>query len=125
MCREVWSASSFRVSPPMPTEGVSRLLWQSLAVLVVVLAGFVLHPVLGYEPSVVVVLGAGFLVAATKVTTEEAPAEVEWPALVFFAGLFVMVGALVDRTAGCCGGRWPSGRISAATPRRSGRRPMW
>ncbi|MFD9947450.1 SLC13 family permease [Nonomuraea sp. NPDC059023] len=73
-----------------------RLLWQSLLVLVVVMSAFVLHPVLHYEPSVVAVLGAGILVAATKVTTEEAISEVEWPTLVFFAGLFVMVGALVN-----------------------------
>ncbi|RBQ17528.1 hypothetical protein DP939_24475 [Spongiactinospora rosea] len=72
-----------------------RLLWQSLAVLAVVLLAFVLHPVLHYEPSVVAILGAGILVAATKVTTEQALGEVEWPTLVFFAGLFVMVGALV------------------------------
>ncbi|SEH01607.1 Na+/H+ antiporter NhaD [Nonomuraea solani] len=73
-----------------------RLLWQSLAVLALVLVAFVLHPVLGYAPSVVALLGAGVLVAATKVTTEDAIGEVEWPTLVFFAGLFVMVGALVE-----------------------------
>ncbi|MEO3792878.1 ArsB/NhaD family transporter [Nonomuraea sp. B10E15] len=73
-----------------------RLLRQSLAVLVLVMAAFVLHPVLHYEPSVVALLGAGVLVAATRVTTEEAIREVEWPTLVFFAGLFVMVGALVE-----------------------------
>ncbi|NBE93416.1 ArsB/NhaD family transporter [Nonomuraea sp. KC401] len=73
-----------------------RLLRQSLAVLVLVMAAFVLHPVLHYEPSVVALLGAGVLVAATRVTTEEAIAEVEWPTLVFFAGLFVMVGGLVE-----------------------------
>ncbi|WP_336206741.1 ArsB/NhaD family transporter [Nonomuraea sp. LPB2021202275-12-8] len=73
-----------------------RLLWQSLVVLALVVVAFVLHPVLHYEPSVVALLGAGVLVAATKVTTEQAIAEVEWPTLVFFAGLFVMVGALVE-----------------------------
>ncbi|MFI7154631.1 ArsB/NhaD family transporter [Nonomuraea sp. NPDC050022] len=73
-----------------------RLLWQSLAVLALVMAAFVLHPVLHYEPSVVAILGAGLLVAATEVTTEQAIAEVEWPTLVFFMGLFVMVGALVQ-----------------------------
>jgi Na+/H+ antiporter NhaD/arsenite permease-like protein len=73
-----------------------RLLWQSLAVLALVMAAFVLHPVLHYEPSVVALLGAGILVAATKVTTMEAISEVEWPTLVFFAGLFVMVGGLVE-----------------------------
>nr|WP_067469456.1 ArsB/NhaD family transporter [Actinomadura macra] len=73
-----------------------RLLWQGLAVLGLVVAAFVLHPVLHYEPSIVALLGAGLLVAATKVTTEQALAEVEWPTLVFFAGLFVMVGGLVE-----------------------------
>ncbi|WP_395105098.1 ArsB/NhaD family transporter [Actinomadura sp. SCN-SB] len=73
-----------------------RLLIQSLLVLGLVVAGFVLHPVLHYEPSVVALLGAGLLVAATKVTTHQALEEVEWPTLVFFAGLFVMVGSLVE-----------------------------
>ncbi|MEV4800401.1 ArsB/NhaD family transporter [Nonomuraea sp. NPDC049421] len=73
-----------------------RLLWQSLVVLALVMVAFVLHPVLHYEPSVVAILGAGILVAVTKVTTQDAIAEVEWPTLVFFAGLFVMVGALVE-----------------------------
>jgi len=73
-----------------------RLLWQSLAVLALVMAAFVLHPVLHYEPSVVAMLGAGILVAATRITTTQALAEVEWPTLVFFAGLFIMVGALVE-----------------------------
>ncbi|MBT2232415.1 ArsB/NhaD family transporter [Nonomuraea sp. NEAU-A123] len=72
------------------------LLWQSLGVLVIVIAAFVLHPVLHYEPAVVALLGAGLLVAATKVTTEESLREVEWPTLAFFMGLFVMVGALVE-----------------------------
>lgn len=80
-----------------PREAITdrRLLVQSLIVLGLVMVAFVLHPVLGYEPAVVALLGAGLLVAATRVTTEEAIADVEWPTLVFFAGLFVMVGSLV------------------------------
>jgi Na+/H+ antiporter NhaD/arsenite permease-like protein len=73
-----------------------RLLVQSLTVLGIVIAAFVLHPVLHYEPSIVALLGAGLLVATTKVTTQQALDEVEWPTLVFFAGLFVMVGSLVE-----------------------------
>ena len=72
------------------------LLVTSLLVLVGVVAAFVLHPVLHYEPSVVALLGAGLLVLLTRVTTAQALAEVEWPTLVFFAGLFVMVGGLVE-----------------------------
>ncbi|GAA2209701.1 ArsB/NhaD family transporter [Nonomuraea monospora] len=105
LCRWLFR-NSFRYDPERAAEIMAlnereaiadrRLLWQSLAVLALVMAAFVLHPVLHYEPSVVALLGAGVLVAATKVTTEDAIGEVEWPTLVFFAGLFVMVGALVE-----------------------------
>ncbi|MGW2563503.1 SLC13 family permease [Streptomyces sp. NPDC001514] len=73
-----------------------RLLWQGLVVLALVVAGFVLHPVLHYEPSIVALLGAGLLVAVSAVDTGDVLGEVEWPTLAFFAGLFVMVGALID-----------------------------
>ncbi len=72
------------------------LLAKALGVLVLVVAAFVLHPWLHYDPAVVALLGAGFLVLITEVTTEEALGEVEWPTLLFFAGLFVMVGGLVE-----------------------------
>jgi Na+/H+ antiporter NhaD/arsenite permease-like protein len=72
-----------------------KLLVQSMVVLALVLTGFVLHSALHVEPSVVALLGAGLLVLISKVTTEEAIADVEWETLVFFMGLFVMVGALV------------------------------
>ena len=73
-----------------------RLLAQGLGVLALVVAGFVLHPVLHYQPSVVALLGAGLLIALSKVETGEVLGEVEWPTLAFFAGLFVMVGALIE-----------------------------
>ncbi|MGK3941039.1 SLC13 family permease [Streptomyces sp. RP5T] len=73
-----------------------RLLVQGLAVLVLVVAGFVLHPVLHYEPSVVALLGAGLLIAISTVETGEVLAEVEWPTLAFFAGLFIMIGGLIE-----------------------------
>ncbi len=72
------------------------LLAKALLVLAAVMAAFVLHPWLHYDPAVVALLGAGLLLLITKVTTEEALAEVEWPTLLFFAGLFVMVGGLVE-----------------------------
>ncbi|MBX6168140.1 MAG: ArsB/NhaD family transporter [Thermobispora bispora] len=72
------------------------LLKQSLGVLAVVMAAFVLHPVLHYEPSVVALLGAGLLMLITKIKVEDVVRDVEWPTLVFFIGLFVMVGALVN-----------------------------
>ncbi|MFE9765287.1 SLC13 family permease [Streptomyces sp. NPDC005808] len=73
-----------------------RLLIQGLVVLVLVVAGFVLHPVLHYEPSVVALLGAGLLIAISRVETGEVLGEVEWPTLAFFAGLFIMIGGLIE-----------------------------
>ncbi|MEV6791918.1 ArsB/NhaD family transporter [Streptomyces sp. NPDC051320] len=73
-----------------------RLLIQGLAVLALVIAGFVLHPVLHYQPSIVALLGAGLLVAVSTVETGEVLSEVEWPTLAFFAGLFIMIGGLID-----------------------------
>ncbi|MGR3938993.1 SLC13 family permease [Streptomyces sp. BRA346] len=73
-----------------------RLLYQGLGVLALVVFGFVAHPVLHYAPSVVALLGAGILIAISKVETGEALKEVEWPTLAFFAGLFIMVGALIE-----------------------------
>ncbi|MFF7546244.1 SLC13 family permease [Streptomyces canus] len=73
-----------------------RLLIQGLVVLALVVVGFVLHPVLHYEPSVVALLGAGLLIAISAVETGEVLGEVEWPTLAFFAGLFIMIGGLIE-----------------------------
>ena len=72
------------------------LLIKSLLVLTVVVAAFVLHPVLHYEPSVVALLGAGVLLLVTDVETSTPSQDVEWSTLVFFGGLFIMVGGLVE-----------------------------
>jgi Na+/H+ antiporter NhaD/arsenite permease-like protein len=72
------------------------LLRQSLAVLALTMAGFVLHTTLHLEPSMVALLGAGLLVFVSRVRIEAALREVEWPTLVFFMGLFVVVGGLIE-----------------------------
>ncbi|MEU6697765.1 ArsB/NhaD family transporter [Pseudonocardia sp. NPDC046786] len=71
-----------------------RLLVRSLCVLVLVVAGFGLHTVLHLEPSIVALLGAGVMLLVTRADVQETLAEVEWPTLVFFVGLFVMVAGL-------------------------------
>ncbi len=72
------------------------LLLRSGIVLLLVMVGFVLHSALHVEPSLVALLGAGVLVAVSRLEPGEYLEEVEWPTLVFFMGLFVMVGALVE-----------------------------
>ena len=105
LCRWLF-ASALRGDPDRVAEVLAldtrksirdrRLLRRSLAVLAAVLVAFVAGHGLGYEPSVVALLGAGLLVAVTRVRTEVALQDVEWTTLVFFMGLFVMVGGLVN-----------------------------
>ena len=64
-------------------------------VLAAVFVGFVGHSALHIEPSIVALLGAGLLVLISKMPTKDYMSSVEWQTLLFFAGLFVMVGALV------------------------------
>jgi Na+/H+ antiporter NhaD/arsenite permease-like protein len=73
-----------------------RLLALSLAVLAAVTAAFVLHTALHLEPSVVALVGGLALLALSRLDAGKVAADVEWPTLAFFAGLFVMVGALVN-----------------------------
>lgn len=72
-----------------------RLLIQCGVVLVAVFAAFIVHPVLHVEPSIVALLGAGALILISRLERSDYLAAVEWETLLFFAGLFVMVGALV------------------------------
>jgi Na+/H+ antiporter NhaD/arsenite permease-like protein len=71
------------------------LLPRALAVLGVVTAAFVLQGVLHYEPSVVALLGAGVLLLVAEGDVETFLREIEGGTLLFFMGLFIMVGALV------------------------------
>jgi Na+/H+ antiporter NhaD/arsenite permease-like protein len=71
------------------------LLVRSLAILVLVTVGFLVHNTLGYEPATVALLGAGLLLLIAGQQFRELVEDVEWETLVFFMGLFVMVGGLV------------------------------
>jgi Na+/H+ antiporter NhaD/arsenite permease-like protein len=72
-----------------------RLLLVSLVVLGGVTVAFVLHTALHLEPAVVAMLGGLLLLALSRLDVADVVRDVEWATLVFFAGLFVMVGALV------------------------------
>ena len=72
------------------------LLIKSLVVLTLVIIAFVLHTVLHLEPSVIAMIGAGFLVMISNLKPDQFARDVEWGTLVFFAALFIMVGALVN-----------------------------
>lgn len=73
-----------------------RMLVRCLAVLTLVVTGFALHAVIHVEPAIIALLGAGLMVLVARVDTAVYLQEVEWSTLVFFMGLFVMVGGLVE-----------------------------
>jgi Na+/H+ antiporter NhaD/arsenite permease-like protein len=63
-------------------------------VLAAVFAAFTAHSVLHIAPSIVALLGAGLLILITRLDESDYLSGVEWETLLFFAGLFIMVGAL-------------------------------
>ena len=72
-----------------------RMLIASLLVLAGIIIGFLLQRQTGVTPAVVALLGAGVLILLSPLRVGELMAEVEWETLLFFMGLFILVGALV------------------------------
>ena len=72
------------------------LLRQSVIMIILVVVGFMVHGSLGIESCVVALTAAGILMLISGERIEEALAHVEWTTLVFFAGLFIIVGALSE-----------------------------
>ena len=69
------------------------MLKKSFFVLALVLAGFVFHGALHYEPATVALFGAGLLLLLSKTTEPHSIlAEIEWPTIFFFIGLFIIIG---------------------------------
>lgn len=76
------------------------LLKKCLLVIFLTISLFVLHGYLGLETATAALSGAGLLLLITYTRNESMIAKVlskiEWPAIFFFAGLFVLVGALME-----------------------------
>ncbi len=68
---------------------------KSLSVLGLTLIGFMLHGVLHLEPATIALAGAALLLLIASGDPREVLAEVEWPTIFFFIGLFIMVGGIV------------------------------
>ncbi len=67
---------------------------RTMPVLVGTILVFFAHKALHLEPATVALAGATVMLLVTRQSLEEALADIEWPTLFFFIGLFVMVGAL-------------------------------
>ncbi len=72
------------------------MLKKSLFVLAIVILGFVFHGMLHYEPATVALFGAGLLLLLSGThDPHHYLAEVEWPTIFFFMGLFIIIGGVV------------------------------
>lgn len=71
-----------------------RLMGISLSMIALVVVGFMLHGALGWESCVIALGAAGLILLLSRAPIDEALAHVEWTTLVFFAGLFIIVGAM-------------------------------
>jgi Na+/H+ antiporter NhaD/arsenite permease-like protein len=71
------------------------LLRRSLAVLGLTIVGFLLGGVLGIEPATIALAGATLLLLVARRDIHDALAEVEWPTIAFFIGLFIVVEGIV------------------------------
>jgi Na+/H+ antiporter NhaD/arsenite permease-like protein len=68
------------------------LLKKSLAVLTGVIILFVLHGSINIEPSIIALSGAGILMIVARSRPENILSQVDWSTLIFFAGLFIIIG---------------------------------
>lgn len=83
--------------------------WVCLAVLMLSFLGFLTHPLHHIEPYIIATVGAGILLLLEGNT--EAIHAIEWQTIVFFVGLFVLVGGVVE--AGMV--RWLAEHLLALT----------
>ena len=68
------------------------LMKKSLAVLFAVIVLFVILGGIHVEPSLVALGGAGMLMLITRASPERVFHEVDWTTLIFFAGIFIIIG---------------------------------
>lgn len=73
-----------------------RLLKQSVVMTALVVIGFMAHGALGLESCIIALGASGIIMLISGESIEEALSNVEWTTLSFFAGLFVIVGALAE-----------------------------
>jgi Na+/H+ antiporter NhaD/arsenite permease-like protein len=78
------------------------LLWKSVGVLAIVFVAFVLHGALDVKPATVALGGAALLLLISQLPPkrqkidpiETLLAEIDWPTLFFFIGMFIMIAGL-------------------------------
>ncbi|MEW5322627.1 ArsB/NhaD family transporter [Geobacillus thermoleovorans] len=76
----------------------AKLMRKSVAVLGLTIVGFILHSVIHVDAAVIAMTGAValMLIAVPEHEIDDVFHSIEWGTIFFFAGLFVLVGGLVD-----------------------------
>lgn len=72
------------------------LLLKSLVMIALVVLGFVFHSAIGVESCVIALGSAAIMMLIGKQDTEEIILGVEWSTILFFIGLFIVVGGMVQ-----------------------------
>jgi len=73
------------------------LMKESLIAIILVLIGFIVHHMLHLDACVIALFGAAILLAVIPISGPDViHQDVEWPTLIFFSSLFIMVGALKE-----------------------------
>ncbi|MGM0471425.1 MAG: SLC13 family permease [Bacillota bacterium] len=73
-----------------------KLLFKSIFVLGLTILGFAFHQLLHLESAIIAILGGALLLVLSNLDPEEVLEDIEWTTIFFFAGLFVIVGALEE-----------------------------
>jgi Na+/H+ antiporter NhaD/arsenite permease-like protein len=66
-----------------------------VTVLLITCLGFVTHSLTHIEPATMALLGAAVLLVISRLDPQKILAEVEWPTIFFFIGLYIVVGSVV------------------------------
>ena len=69
---------------------------RSVIVLIATILGFVIHGFVHLEPATIAMAGAAVLMIWARLNPHESFEDVEWAGLMFFVGLFIVVGALLE-----------------------------
>lgn len=72
------------------------LLIKSIVVIILTVIGFVLHNKIGIETSVVALVAAVVIIIIGGQKFEDTLLDVEWSTIIFFIGLFIVVGGMVE-----------------------------
>ena len=72
------------------------LMKKSIIMLILIVLAFVFHSALGLESSIIALSAAAIMMLIGKQDVEETISGVEWPTIIFFTGLFIVVGGIQE-----------------------------